>query len=237
MTTRLAYELRAEGMDDLVNFMAALDRKDIGTARRIVYYARTIVLLPLLLGIVITKFLFGITLLFLLGWLLARSWHTRRYLADATAVQLTRNPDALARALVTLRGFGGVATAARQLDYLFIVGGEAARARAEGEVQQALANLHRAGQARPTLREMAGRIGSAARVLDESRRAPGGADQATSADAHGPDAAIRLLAGFERKLADAERGTFADSQGIVASFHPRLDRRLKRLRKLGATVA
>jgi hypothetical protein len=38
-------------------------------------------------------------MLFLFGWPLAWLWRTRRFLADAVAVQLTRDPDALAKAL------------------------------------------------------------------------------------------------------------------------------------------
>ena len=33
---------------------------------------------------------------------MAMLWRTRRYLADASSVELTRNPDALARALQCL---------------------------------------------------------------------------------------------------------------------------------------
>jgi Zn-dependent protease with chaperone function len=44
----------------------------------------------------------GFFLNVLLGPCMALVWRTRRYLADASAVQLTRNPDALATALQTL---------------------------------------------------------------------------------------------------------------------------------------
>ena len=37
-----------------------------------------------------------------LGGILTKLWRSRRLLADATAVQLTRNPDALGRAVVRL---------------------------------------------------------------------------------------------------------------------------------------
>jgi Zn-dependent protease with chaperone function len=45
---------------------------------------------------------------FVVGPLLALVWRSRRYLADATAVQLTRNPEGLARALASLSAKGGV---------------------------------------------------------------------------------------------------------------------------------
>lgn len=40
--------------------------------------------------------------------LIALLWRARRHLADASSVQLTRNPDGLARALVSLNAKGGV---------------------------------------------------------------------------------------------------------------------------------
>jgi hypothetical protein len=52
-------------------------------------------------------------------------WRTRRYLADATAVQLTRNPDALANALQSLRECGGLIPGGKWASHLFIVGQEA----------------------------------------------------------------------------------------------------------------
>ena len=57
---------------------------------------------------------------FVLAPLLALVWRTRRYLADATAVQLTRNPDALARALASLWAKGGVVPGAGWAAPLFI---------------------------------------------------------------------------------------------------------------------
>ena len=55
------------------------------------------------------------------GPMVALLWRARRYLADATAVQLTRNPEALWQALTHLaRGDGTIASAAAD-SYLFIV--------------------------------------------------------------------------------------------------------------------
>ena len=58
----------------------------------------------------------------LLGPMLALLWRARRYLADATAVQLTRNPDALHGALVNLTRSAGVVPGGASTSYLFIVG-------------------------------------------------------------------------------------------------------------------
>ena len=45
---------------------------------------------------------------------LAWMWRTRRYLADATAIQLTRNPDGLAQALQRLAEMGTSVPAGRE---------------------------------------------------------------------------------------------------------------------------
>jgi Zn-dependent protease with chaperone function len=56
-------------------------------------------LVPWMLLTILQKFIVQMWMLFLFGWPLAWLWRTRRFLADATAVQLTRDPDALAGAL------------------------------------------------------------------------------------------------------------------------------------------
>ena len=61
---------------------------------------------------------------FVVGPLLALMWRSRRYLADATAVQLTRNPDGVARGLAALGTRGGAIPAGSWADPLFIVGPE-----------------------------------------------------------------------------------------------------------------
>ena len=49
-------------------------------------------------------------------------WRSRRYLADAASVRLTRNPDALARALERLSVHGDLLSKARWAEPLFVVG-------------------------------------------------------------------------------------------------------------------
>jgi Zn-dependent protease with chaperone function len=61
--------------------------------------------LPSTLGAYVVRFAVFISSEALIGPIVAFMWRTRRHLADAMAVQLTRNPDALARAL---RDFGTV---------------------------------------------------------------------------------------------------------------------------------
>jgi Zn-dependent protease with chaperone function len=61
--------------------------------------ARMGAMLPYGLANLFVRFVLLLVVGLLLGPLLALAWRARRYLADATAVQLTRYPDGLARAL------------------------------------------------------------------------------------------------------------------------------------------
>ena len=61
---------------------------------------RTIAWMPLVGPLVISGFFGGILSTFMLGPLLAWVWRRRKFLADATAVRLTREPNALAEGLI-----------------------------------------------------------------------------------------------------------------------------------------
>ena len=65
---------------------------------------RTFAWMPLVGPLVISGFFGGVLCAFVLGPLLSLSWRRRRYLADATAVQLTRDPNTLGSALEKMRG-------------------------------------------------------------------------------------------------------------------------------------
>lgn len=65
---------------------------------------RTLAWMPLVGPLVISGFFGGLLCAILLGPLLALSWRRRKYLADATAVRLTRDPDTLGSALEKMRG-------------------------------------------------------------------------------------------------------------------------------------
>jgi Zn-dependent protease with chaperone function len=59
-------------------------------------------LMPLMGPILITGFLSGMVSAFMLEPLVSLAWRQRKYMADATAVRLTRDPDALASALAAI---------------------------------------------------------------------------------------------------------------------------------------
>ena len=65
---------------------------------------RTLAWMPLAGPLVISGFFGGVLCTFLLGPLLSLGWRRRKYLADAIAVQLTRDPDTLGSALEKIRG-------------------------------------------------------------------------------------------------------------------------------------
>jgi Zn-dependent protease with chaperone function len=61
-------------------------------------------LMPLMGPILITGFLSGLVSALMLEPLVSLAWRQRKYMADATAVGLTRDPDALAGALTAIAG-------------------------------------------------------------------------------------------------------------------------------------
>ena len=69
--------------------------------------------LPATLAAYVVRFAVFVSSTALIGPIVAFMWRARRHLADAMAVQLTRNPDALARAL---RHFGSVTSVVPQGD-------------------------------------------------------------------------------------------------------------------------
>jgi Zn-dependent protease with chaperone function len=65
--------------------------------------------MPFMGPVVLTGFLSGVVCEFFLEPLVAWAWRERKYMADATAVQLTRDPDALAGGLAAIEhSFGGI---------------------------------------------------------------------------------------------------------------------------------
>jgi len=94
----------------------------------------------------------------LAGPLIAWWWRTRRYVADATAVQLTRHPDGLASALLRLSRVNVAVPGAGWSSHLFVVGkntsADARRLAATGEERREVSmDLLRAAAAEAERRE------------------------------------------------------------------------------------
>lgn len=77
--------------------------------------------------VVMLGFFGGIVSFLVLGPLLSLAWRQRKYMADATAVRLTRDPDTLARALEKLSAAGGGAPLGRWVAHLAVAAGAGAR--------------------------------------------------------------------------------------------------------------
>ncbi|HUQ08805.1 MAG TPA: M48 family metalloprotease [Steroidobacteraceae bacterium] len=69
----------------------------------------------------------GVVSFLVLGPLLSFAWRQRKYMADATAVRLTRDPDTLARALDKLAQAGGGAPLGSWTSHLAVAAGPASR--------------------------------------------------------------------------------------------------------------
>jgi Zn-dependent protease with chaperone function len=87
----------------------------------------TFPLLPLGLLNIFLKLVLWLWVSLLLGFVVALLWRNRRYLADASAVQLTRDPDALAEALQKLGLAGGIPAGGAGVDYVFFAGPQRSR--------------------------------------------------------------------------------------------------------------
>ena len=97
--------------------------------RNVLTIGRAMLILPYYLAAMMPQLMLMFLIPFMLEPLIALTWRTRRYLADATAVQLTRNPDGLAHGLVALTERGALLPGGKMAAPLFIVGGEATGAR------------------------------------------------------------------------------------------------------------
>jgi Peptidase family M48 len=114
----LERHLGMEGEDDLDRYMES-DQHHESVLRSV----RSMLLLPLIFTNLAIKVTLWIAVSFMLGPLIALTWRARRYLADATAVQLTRYPDGLARALEKLASQGATIPGGWAA-HLFLIGPE-----------------------------------------------------------------------------------------------------------------
>jgi Zn-dependent protease with chaperone function len=131
----LTRHLGMEGEDDLDRFMDADQRQGDSVLRSF----RTVLLLPVLFTNLAIKVTLWITVSFMLGPLIALMWRARRYLADATAVQLTRYPDGLARALQRLGSKGATIPGSSWATHLFVIGPEGSQGEARSTVEGGVA--------------------------------------------------------------------------------------------------
>lgn len=187
--------------------------------RRAIISVHAIVVLPYYLAAMMPQVLLGLLNMLILQPAFGLLWRTRRYLADATAVQLTRNPDGLARGLAAQAEHGCGVAGGRWASPLFVSGagggamrvGPEARERFEAAVAEELARQSDAG-AEGVPREMQA-------LFNLQRRA----------------AVMHQLAEAQGVAGAGEASQSGGFDGMVA-LHPSTNRRLQRLRRMGATV-
>lgn len=166
-----------------------------------------IVALPYYIGTFMSQFLLQFLAWLVLGPLLALVWRTRRYLADATAVQLTRNPSALAGGLLALQRSGGLLPGGRWAAPLFVVGQDVAHAR---------------------------RIAQAAgRAAEDRVMAAAALDGLWRGD---PTAGQGIAERLRGRAAEEGEADFSGELSSMIPLNPPLQRRIRRLRAMGADV-
>lgn len=175
----------------------------------------------------------------LLGPCMALLWRTRRYLADASAVQLTRSPDGLASALQALSADDTGIPGGGWAGHLFLMNPGNDRSMgfndpSQAQMQQAVRVWRESGGEAQAATEIS--VADFAAMRKEMV-------QAQMAAMQGDAQAITRLKAFGQAMSGeggpraGAREAKAGLQGqSMVSFHPPLKRRLKRLARMGAHV-
>jgi Zn-dependent protease with chaperone function len=109
-----------DALDDLLSESADMPQSDVDPTKKTTL--ADVLRLPFLMAYAAFSMARLAFVGFVVGPLLALMWRSRRYLADATAVQLTRNPDGVARGLTALAALGGVIPGGGWAAPLFVIG-------------------------------------------------------------------------------------------------------------------
>jgi hypothetical protein len=105
-TAASSRRLVAEIADPLTPAKPRADSRDLSKSERDAQERRKALWIPLAGPLFITGIFCALVGLFVLQPLVALAWRQRKYMADATAVRLTRDPDTLATALAAMSGAG-----------------------------------------------------------------------------------------------------------------------------------
>jgi Zn-dependent protease with chaperone function len=145
----------------------------------------------------------------LLGPCMALVWRTRRYLADATAVELTRNPDGLATALQSLGQDSNAIPGSVWASHLFVMNPKgdrsAARSRPTSETMQRAAVVWKAAQAgspEPAAAAAVGQVSATDLAAFQTE-----IKELQRAALHGDINAMNRLIGFGQAMARASGGS------------------------------
>lgn len=154
VASQLTLSLQPEGMNDLLAFMERMLNLPLplGPFNKVVGSLLLMFLMPLILSRLAGFIMYSLLTLFVLGPFIAFAIRARRRLADATAVQLTRNPDGLARALIRLTTLAHPIRGIGWAEMLFIVGSETTDHRNLERLQDRVAEIRAQGPADLTSR-------------------------------------------------------------------------------------
>jgi Zn-dependent protease with chaperone function len=215
---------------DIDSFEGGVDRffSDSAANARLSRRILRFLLFPVFLTNVSIQLTLWFFLDLLLGPALALLWRARRYLADAGAVQFTRDPDGLASALQKLNVSGGGPAGGLWASHLFFVAPDRRDRMTEG----------RGGE------QSAERFAALTRLSDQqaNQMLAGLALNPADLDAarHGDKEAVARLRALIASAQTTECGVAAtesrygsESRSLL-SFHPPLKRRLARLERMGA---
>jgi len=180
----------------------------------------------------------------MLGPCIALLWRTRQYLADASAIQLTRNPDSLASALEKMEQDRGPLPGTSWAAHLFVVGPGSSPSRSlppRDQMQPAAAAWTKMGGNVPAS-VMSGAALSASDMQQLRTEMISTVRAASQGDAQAR-ARMMMFSHFmaSQRHETAKPASSTSSEGIQANsilpFHPPLKRRLKHLQRMGAHVS
>ncbi|MFN0070608.1 MAG: M48 family metalloprotease [Chloroflexota bacterium] len=208
----LAESMADKRMNEINLILDAPEAQGLNPFWKGVLMVRRIVLIPWLLLSLFGKMVLTVIGSLLMGQTIAWAWRTRRFLADATAVQLTRNPTGLGRALEALAQRGGLIPGGQWATHLFIVGGEviqeramADRVRRMTELRDKLKNQPAAERIRATFEAAKGMPAEQAALDASTQTATLGGETLSMGDMH-PSLGKRLT-----RL--AAQGAYLDRDG------------------------
>jgi Zn-dependent protease with chaperone function len=208
----------------------------------------TFAFFPFIFTNMVVEFTLWIFLSGALGPCMALLWRTRRYLADASAVQLNRNPNALADALRRLSQDSTTVMNGDWASHLFIMNPKGDRSL--NHAQPDPERMQKAIQAWAATAQQGAAPAHQITPADFQRmRAE--LKVAEMAALHGDLAAAQRLAAFGKAVSGmkpedvmnapepvmgvrAKPGTTGLQSKSMMSFHPSLKRRLRRLERMGA---
>ncbi len=192
----------------------------------------------------------------LLGPCMALIWRTRRYLADASAVELTRNPDALAGALQRLAQDNTAIPGGTWATHLFVINPQGDHTLRDRKVTQEQVNqamlawaataqpsegaAPAAGASQPNVSATTAAYASLRAEMIKAGVAAAGGDVHAAARLQAFTRSMNIAPGEDAasfhmpNLADITRGQTGLQTQSFLSFHPPLKKRMKRLERMGA---